>query len=96
MKYITMKKEEIEKGTIRDVINAVIWNKVAEVMWKLREALMVNMFENRELEILFDEFLDGLISTVSDYSYEPTETISVGLMRDEDKRKYIYIRITKY
>ena len=42
-----------------------------------------------ELELLFNDFLSGLVLSVSAYSYEPTETISVSLLKKEDKKKYM-------
>ena len=42
-----------------------------------------------KLDVLFNDFLSGLILSVSDYSYEPTETISVCLLKQEDKKKYM-------
>ena len=46
-------------------------------------------FKDLKKRTLFDDFLSGLILSVSDYSYEPTETISVSLLKQEEKKKYM-------
>ena len=47
------------------------------------------LFKDLKKRTLFDDFLSGLILSVSDYSYEPTETISISLLKQEEKKKYI-------
>lgn len=47
------------------------------------------LFKDFKKRTLFDDFFRGLIMSVSDYSYEPTETISISLLKQEEKKKYM-------
>lgn len=47
------------------------------------------LFNDLKKRTLFNDFFSGLISSVSDYAYEPTETVSVDLLKQADKKKYM-------